>query len=123
MKTDFSSRMLQYGWRGLLAALVLVSPVAAAGTHSVPAGWQVKIGHHPVNEYGTYEVTVHVRDQSGRPVDNAGVTLRPNSFHQDGKRELKLQRAGDGRYRTVVRLNEPWEHPRRLHAVVVPAAR
>lgn len=104
-------------WLMLLLAAV-VSPAGAQSGH--PNGWKVSVWSSPVSKHGMYDVTVRVRDEAKRPVDDAQVHLRLSSVGNEGQRFVTLRPAGDGLYRTWVRLNPPADNPRRLNVRVTP---
>jgi hypothetical protein len=70
-----------------------------------------------------YDVSITVKDETHRPVNNAHVQLKLHSIRNEGYRLITARATGHGEYRTWTRLNPPWDNPRRLMAWVTPASR
>lgn len=104
---------------GLLLLAGTVNTALASKSH--PEGWKVSVSSSPVSKHGMYNVTVVVKDEARRPVDNAQVRLKLHSIRDDGPRFVTVRSAGKGEYRTWVRLNTPWDNPRRLAVQVTPS--
>ncbi len=100
----------------------LASGVPAEARHQKPDGWSVRVEPRPFAvKQGVWEFVVHVKDEAGRPVENANVHLRLHSFGSRGYRLQRAVSAGKGRYQAVARVHEGAESPRQVSARVTPA--
>lgn len=108
---------------GLGALLLVGVPGLAEAPRRHPEGWKVTVRSSPVSKHGMYDVSVVVKDEARRPVNDAQVRLRLHSFGDAGYRFVEARPVGDGEYRTWTRLNSPWDNPQRLKVWVTPAER
>lgn len=101
-------------------ALMVSAPLAARANR--PEGWKVKVSHQALlAKQSIYSFTVSVRDEAGKPVDDATVHLRIPSFQRDEPRLLPARRVGKGRYYASTHLPIQ-DSAKYVRAVVEPGA-
>ncbi len=99
-------------------ALALAAPLTAEANR--PEGWKVRVSHQALlAKQSIYGFTVSVRDEAGRPVDDATVHLRVPSFKRDEPRLLPARHVGKGRYYASTHL-PIWDSAKYVRAVVEP---
>lgn len=108
---------------GLGVLLLLGAPGLAEAKGKHPDGWKVTVRSSPVGKHGMYDVSIRVKDEERRSIDNAHVQLRLHSTRNEGYRLVTARSVGQGEYRTWTRLNPPGDNPRRLTVWVTPANR
>ena len=104
-----------------MVVLTLTAAISASAS-AVPdkaGGWVVNVSSSILApKAGFYSVTVTVHDDAGRPVPDAGVSLRVPDSPDPDRRLVPARHIGKGRYWTTVMAQRDWQRPLRVTAIV-----
>ncbi|MFN3648718.1 MAG: hypothetical protein ACK47B_03980 [Armatimonadota bacterium] len=77
--------------------------------------------HGALVKQGLYTFHVRVRDEAGKPVEDAAVHLQLHSFKEPGYRLVRAKHLDDGLYQVTARIHEGVESRQHVRAVVAPS--
>ena len=120
---------VKQGLAGIVTGVLAGSASIAAGAETVeemerrryrrPPEWRVRVSSQPLApKQGLYSFSVQVRDQDGRPVNDAEVYVRLHSFDKPGYRLVRAAPLGRGSYQAHGNIKVGLEDPRAVRAVV-----